>query len=112
MIVASCVGTLTTVSCTKAGAPLSLSSQDPLHDQQHIATYYRREATLLRRKSVDVKMQAAAYERLFGRDSEWVSGARLLTQFYEEEANERDRLATQHLGQIGGRSPVGDLIQP
>ncbi len=111
MIVVFCVGTLTTLSCTQAQAPLDLLSRDPSHDQRQIATYYSREAAVLRQKAANATTQAAAYERLFGHDSEWVAGARLLAQFYEEEANERDRLATLHLGQIGGRSRLDDLIQ-
>ena len=61
-IIAFRVATLTTLSCTQARAPLDLLSQDSLHSQRQIATYYSWEATVLRQK-------AAAYVRLFGHDS-------------------------------------------
>jgi hypothetical protein len=44
------------------------------------------------------------YEGLFGRESEWVTGTRLLKQFYEEVAREQDRLADLHLELSGGHS--------
>jgi hypothetical protein len=37
------------------------------------------------------------YERLFGPESEWVTGARLLAQYYEEAAHEAEQLARRHL---------------
>jgi hypothetical protein len=110
-IVVFCVGALTFPSCIQTQAPLDLLSQDPAQDQRKIASYYSREAAALRQKSADVTAQAAAYEQMFGHDSEWVQGALSLAQFYEEKAKEKDRLAHQHLGQIGGRSPMSGLIQ-
>ena len=41
--------------------------------------------------------RAALYERIFGPDSDWVSGARLLNQFYETSAREQERQAHWHL---------------
>jgi hypothetical protein len=41
--------------------------------------------------------RAAIYEQLFGRNSDWVAGARLLAQSYEEEAREHERMASKHV---------------
>ncbi|BCA56162.1 hypothetical protein W02_33020 [Nitrospira sp. KM1] len=85
------------VACMRSGAPLDLQSFDPASDQHRIASYYSREASVLRHKSREAVEQAAAYEQVFGPDSEWVSGARLLAQFYEAEAQKRERMAWEHL---------------
>jgi hypothetical protein len=84
---------------------LALDSQDPAHDGRQIAAYYVQEAMALHKKAEDVSEQAAAYERLFGRDSEWATGARLLAQYYEEEAKEKNRITGRYLGTAGGRAP-------
>jgi len=58
------------------------------------------------RQQVEVLTERVTiYERLFGRESDWVSGTRLLVQFYEEAAREQDRLADLHLELGRGRSP-------
>jgi hypothetical protein len=101
---------IASTSCARARAPLALDSQDPSHDARQIAAYYVQEAMALHRKAEDVSEQAAAYERLFGRDSEWATGARLLAQYYEEEAKEKHRMAGRYLGTAGGRAPQAGLM--
>jgi hypothetical protein len=64
----------------------------------------------LHKKAEDLSEQAAAYERLFGRDSDWVTGARLLAEYYEEEAKEKHRLAARYLGTAVGPAPQAGLI--
>ncbi len=103
-------GLMASVSCARAHAPLSLDSQVPSRDGPQIAAYYAQEAMVLHKKAEDLSEQAAAYERLFGRDSDWASGARLLAEYYEEEAKEKHRLAARYLGTAVGPAPQAGLI--
>lgn len=84
-------------SCVGVGPPLDLSSMDPSQDQWRIAEYYSREATRYRLKSQDLYARTLIYERLFGADSEWVTGTRLLAQSYEDAAIDHERSARLHL---------------
>ena len=88
------------MSCTQAREPLDLESQVPSGDQRQIARYYSREAASFRQKAAELRHRADAYERLFGPDSEWVVGARLLAQYYEEEAKQKEQRALQHRNQL------------
>jgi hypothetical protein len=78
-------------------APLDMTAIDPGQDQKKIAAYYRQEAVVSRQQAEELTHRAVVYERLFGPESEWVSGARLLAQFYEEAAREAEQLARRHL---------------
>jgi hypothetical protein len=80
------------------GSPLDLSSPDPAYDQRKIASFHRREAHYFRLQAQELSERVLVYESLFGPDSEWVKGARLLARFYEESAEEQERLASSHLG--------------
>lgn len=92
---------LATLGCARAPAPLDLASPDPSQDQWTIARYHSREAVLLRLKADELSQRVVVYERLFGLDSEWVTGTRLLVQFYDDAAKEQERLAGWHLGIAG-----------
>ena len=86
-------------------APLDMAAIDPDQDQKKIAAYYYQEAVVSRQQAEELTHRAVVYERLFGPESEWVTGTRLLAQFYEEAAREQDRLADLHLEMGGGQSP-------
>lgn len=93
---------LTTVACTALGCvstttPLDLTSLDPETDQRKIADYHRQDAVFFRLKARELAERIVAYQGLFGADSEWVNGARLLAQFYENAANDQDHQALMHL---------------
>lgn len=77
--------------------PLELTTLDQSQDQEKIAAYYRHEAAVARQQAEELNHRAMVYERLFGPESEWVSGTRLLAQFYEEAAREAEQLAQRHL---------------
>lgn len=97
---------LTLWSCVGVGPPLDLSSMDPSQDQWRIAEYYSREAARHRQKAQELYARTLIYERLFGANSEWVSGTRLLAQSYEDAAIEHERSAHMHLELAGGhRAP-------
>ncbi|MDK2742925.1 MAG: hypothetical protein NDI90_08410 [Nitrospira sp. BO4] len=77
--------------------PLEMTTLNPGDDHQTIARHYLHEARLSRQQVEELSNQAAVYERLFGQESDWVSGTRLLVQFYQEVAQEQDRLAELHM---------------
>jgi hypothetical protein len=58
-----------------------------------IAGYYRAEAMALEEKAAAVAESAVRYERLFGPQSDWVSGARQLSQYYAVAAQDLERRA-------------------
>jgi hypothetical protein len=92
------------LGCTRSPtAVLDPVSRDPGQDHWAIASYYTRQAAASRQQAEEMTNQAAVYERLFGRESDWVAGTRLLVQFYEETAREQDRLADLHLELARGR---------
>jgi hypothetical protein len=74
-----------------------MTTLNPSDDHQTIAHHYLNEARLSRQQVAELTNQAAAYEQLFGQESDWVSGTRLLVQFYQEVAREQDRLAELHM---------------
>jgi hypothetical protein len=84
------------------GPPFDLSTMDPSQDQWRIAEYYSREAADFRQKAEDLHARMLIYVRLFGAESEWVRGTRLLAQSYEDTAFEHERLAEQHMNLAGG----------
>lgn len=75
---------------------------DTAEDQWRIAEYYSREAADFRQKVEDLHARALIYTRLFGAESEWVRGTRLLAQSYQDAAFEHERLAEQHMMLAGG----------
>ena len=99
------LGVLLVSGCTGGSRTVqNLTSYDPSHDHWAIASYYSREAAMSRQQAEEMTSRVATYERLFGRESDWVTGTRLLEQFYEETAREQDRLADLHLELGRGRS--------
>lgn len=100
------LGVLLVSGCTRgATAVLDPASRDPSQDHWAIASYYSRQAAVSRQQAEEMTHRAVVYEGLFGRESDWVTGTRLLAQFYEEAAREQDRLADLHLDLGRGRSP-------
>lgn len=81
---------------------LDLNSSDPAQDQRKITHFYSQQAAKLRRSSEELSERALVYERLFGPESDWVTGARLLAQSYEEAAKEAERRAGKHQRLAGG----------
>ena len=100
------LGVLLVSGCTRGPrAVLDPVSLDPGQDHWAIASYYSHQAAMSRQQAEELTHRATVYEGLFGRESEWVTGTRLLARFYEETAKEQDRLADLHLELRRGRSP-------
>ncbi|OYT21167.1 MAG: hypothetical protein CCU26_02755 [Nitrospira sp. UW-LDO-01] len=81
-----------------------MTTLHPGGDHETIAYHYHHEAMLARQQAEELAAQAVVYAQLFGLKSDWVSGTTLLVQFYQEIAQEQDRLAEQHLKLVNGRS--------
>jgi hypothetical protein len=90
-------------------APLDMTALNPGHDHGRIATFYRHEAGVSRQQAEELSHRAMVYEGLFGRESEWVTGTRLLAQFYEEAAREEEQLASRHLELLGDNQALSPL---
>ena len=61
-----------------------------------IAGYYRDQAVSMREKASAQATAAVRYEALFGPEADLVSGARLLAHYYEQHAQELERIAEAH----------------
>jgi hypothetical protein len=90
------LGFLLIVGCFASPAPLEVNSAATTQDHHVIADYYRREAHIMKLRAEEQRQRIAVYERLFGADSEWVSGARLLAQFYGQAAADYEQKAEAH----------------
>ena len=75
---------------------LDLTSYDPSDDQTAIAGYYRDQAVTMREKANAQATAAKRYEAIFGPEADMVSGARLLARYYEQTAQEFERVAEAH----------------
>ena len=75
---------------------IEMTSFDPSQDQAAIVGYYRGQAMDLREKAAAYEESIVRYERLFGPQSDWVSGARQLSQYYAAAAQDLERLADAH----------------
>ena len=82
--------------CAQPVVPIDMTSFDPSQDQMAIAGYYRGGAMDMREKAASLAESAVRYERLFDPQSDWVSGARQLSQYYAVAAQELERLAEAH----------------
>jgi hypothetical protein len=87
---------LSAAGCAQPVETIEMTSFDPSQDQAAIVGYYREEAMDLREKAAGYAESAVRYEHLFGPQSDWVSGARKLSQYYAESAQELERLAEAH----------------
>ena len=83
--------------CAQSVAPIEdMASFDPSQDQMAFADNYRAEAAALREKAASLAETVVRYEHLFGPQSDLVSGARQLSQYYVEAAKDLERRAEAH----------------
>jgi hypothetical protein len=82
--------------CARSPVNADMTSFDPSQDQKVIVSYYRDQAMVLKEKAAALTESALRYEQLFGSQSDWVSGARQLSQYYAAAAQEQERLAEAH----------------
>lgn len=76
--------------------PIDPNSFDPTHDQKAIARYYWNQAMAMREKADAQATAAIRYEALFGVEADLVSGAKSLAHYYEQTAQELERVAQAH----------------
>jgi hypothetical protein len=84
---------LTMAGCAQPAETIDRASLDSSQDQMTIAGNYRAEAMVLKEKAAAVAESAVRYERLFGPQSDWVSGAQRLSQYYAVAAQDLERRA-------------------
>ena len=87
---------LVAAGCAQPVETIDMTSFDPSQDQMAIVGYYRGQAMDLREKATALAESAVRYEHLFGPQSDWVSGARKLSQYYAAAAQDLERLAEAH----------------
>jgi hypothetical protein len=87
---------LAAAGCAQPVETIDMTSFDPSQDQMAIVGYYRGQALDLREKAASLTESAVRYERLFDPQSDWVSGARQLSQYYAAAAQDLERLAEAH----------------
>lgn len=84
---------LAAAGCSQPAEKVDTIAFGPEQDLQVIAGYYRDEAMVLKEKAALIAESAVRYERLFGPQSDWVSGARQLSQYYAVAAEDLERRA-------------------
>jgi hypothetical protein len=84
---------LVAIGCSQPVQRIDTTSFGPAQDQLAIAGYYRGEAMALKEKAAAIAESAVRYEQLFGPQSDWVSGARQLSQYYAVAAQDLERRA-------------------
>jgi hypothetical protein len=87
------LGSLAAAGCAQPVQTVDTTSFGPSQDQQAIVGYYRAEAMVLKEKAAAIAESAVRYEQLFGPESDWVSGARQLSQYYAVAAQDLERRA-------------------
>ena len=103
-----CAVALQLAGCLDARAPLELSMLEPSPAQAKIAEYHFQEAAKMRQRAEEQLERARLYEGLFGAESDWVAGSRLLAQSYEEEARSHEDQGRKHLRLVD--SPVQEDV--
>jgi hypothetical protein len=83
--------------CSAPDREFDLVSFNSSIDQPLIAQYYHKEAFRLRQQAEELDARREVYERMFGPESDWVSGVSLLAQSYRLAADDQERLAREHL---------------
>jgi len=99
------LGIVVLLGCAATRPELDLTDYGPAQDHRKIAAYYSHEAAKLRQVSEEMSVRIHVYEQLFGPTSDWVAGARLLAQSYENAAKEYERMARKHLELIHELQP-------
>jgi hypothetical protein len=91
-----CCLALAGISGCASPESIDLDSIDPSHNQTEIANYYRNQAVAMREKADAQATAAVRYEALFGPEADLVSGAKSLAHYYEQTAQELERVAQAH----------------
>ena len=84
---------LLATGCARPVAVDDLTMRDSNQNHWEIASLYTRQAAVFREKAEEQLNRIEVYKKLFGPDSEWVSGARLLAEFYQQQAQDWEKQA-------------------
>jgi hypothetical protein len=92
-------------SCSASPTVPDFYAVGSAEEQRIIGEYYRSEAAVFRQKADQMDERVRAYRQLFGEESEWVRGARALSEYYQRAAQERELLAEQYQSSAVGTAP-------
>ena len=81
---------LAAAGCAQPFETIDVTSADL---SRAIVGNFRAEAMVLKEKSAAIAESAVRYEHLFGSQSDWVSGAKQLSQYYAVAAQDLERRA-------------------
>ncbi|MDR4494330.1 MAG: hypothetical protein R3B74_07885 [Nitrospirales bacterium] len=98
------IGILISVGCHGPHALVNFYNSDPDRDQRFIVAQYYRQAVFMVKNAEDMRLKAERYAQLFGSDSEWVSSAKWLENYYEKESLDREQLAVFHAESVKSHS--------
>jgi hypothetical protein len=101
---------ISSAGCARSSIPLDMAALDRSQDHWRIAALYSQEAIAFHQRAEELSKEAVSYEQIFGADSEWVSGAKLLAQFYENAAKDREHQADLHLELANPKSALGSGV--
>ena len=88
------LGSFAAAGCAQPVESIDRAPLDSSQDQMAIAGNYRAEAMALKEKAAAVaESEAIRHQRLFGPQSDWVSGAQQLSQYYAVAAQDLERRA-------------------
>jgi hypothetical protein len=96
-------------SCSANPTVLDFYTIQTPEERRAASEYFQNQAVRFRQQANEMAERAETYRQLFGEDSEWVNGTRLLSEYYEREAQERERRAAQYRL---GSSPFDDPDRP
>jgi hypothetical protein len=88
--------------CSASPKLLDFNAVETADERRAVSEFYRKEAIMFRQKADELAERVIAYRPLFGEESDWVTGARLLVEYYQQEARDRQRLADQYDSSSGG----------
>ena len=98
--------------CGTPDRQFDLLSFNTATDQPLIARYYHEEAFRYRQQADEYDARSEMYARMFGPDSDWALGARLLAQSYRLAADDRERLGNEHLHAERNATPSATSLRP
>lgn len=96
LFVAVLISTFGLQGCSASPKQLDFNAPETTADRRALSEFYKKEAIMLRQKADEMAQRATAYRPLFGEESDWVAGARLLGEYYRQEAEDRQRLADEY----------------
>ena len=94
------IGILVSVGCQGTNSLINLHDSTPSPDSQFIVAQYYRQAVFMVKNAEDLSLKAKRYAQLFGPDSQWVTSAKILEKYYENESLDQEWLAILYAAEL------------